>query len=288
MFTTNSIVLSENITNIFSSLSSTLGQAFNSRFNMLIKKLFANNEVGFAYDPNDLSTLYQDAAGTVPVTAAGQPVGLILDKSGRGNHARQTDSACKPKLQRNATTGAYYLAFDGADDFLQTNAIDFTSTDKVSLFAGVRKLSDAPGMICELSNTIASNAGSFTLVSGTDAGGTGYNSTSRGSALASGSLSAKTFTYKAPESAVLSASHSISGSLSRIRRNGVYGADGVSDKGTGNFGNYPLYIGRRGGVTAPFNGHLYSLIGIGRLTTDAETIALEKSIAKNTGVTLSV
>lgn len=44
-------------------------------------KAFDNNQEGFVYDPNDLSTLYQDAVGTVPVTAAGQPVGLILDKS---------------------------------------------------------------------------------------------------------------------------------------------------------------------------------------------------------------
>ena len=49
----------------------------------LIKSLFANNEQGFAYDPNDLTTMYQDAAGTIPVTGAGQPVGLMLDK-GRG------------------------------------------------------------------------------------------------------------------------------------------------------------------------------------------------------------
>lgn len=47
----------------------------------LIKSLFSNNEVGFAYDPNDLSTMFQDVAGTIPVTAAGQPVGLMLDKS---------------------------------------------------------------------------------------------------------------------------------------------------------------------------------------------------------------
>lgn len=49
--------------------------------NQIIKSLFANNEQGFAYDPNDLSTMFQDAAGTIPVTGAGQPVGLILDKS---------------------------------------------------------------------------------------------------------------------------------------------------------------------------------------------------------------
>lgn len=32
-------------------------------------------------DPSDPKTLFQDAAGTVPVTAPGQPVGLMLDKS---------------------------------------------------------------------------------------------------------------------------------------------------------------------------------------------------------------
>ncbi|MDN5621575.1 MAG: hypothetical protein L0G96_00460 [Acinetobacter sp.] len=50
-------------------------------FDQQILKLFSNGEQGFFYDPNDLSTMYQDAGGTVPVTAAGQAVGLILDKS---------------------------------------------------------------------------------------------------------------------------------------------------------------------------------------------------------------
>ena len=50
-------------------------------FDALIKSLFANNEQGFFYDPNDLSTMFQNSAGTIPVTAAGQPVGLMLDKS---------------------------------------------------------------------------------------------------------------------------------------------------------------------------------------------------------------
>jgi hypothetical protein len=36
---------------------------------------------GAWYDPSDLTTLYQDAAGTTPVTGTGQPVGLMLDKS---------------------------------------------------------------------------------------------------------------------------------------------------------------------------------------------------------------
>ncbi len=43
--------------------------------------LFAASEPGGWYDPSDLTTLYQDAAGTTPLTAVEQPVGLVLDKS---------------------------------------------------------------------------------------------------------------------------------------------------------------------------------------------------------------
>ena len=260
------------------------------KFNIssLIKSLFANNEQGFAYDPSDLSTLFQDAAGTIPVTAEGQPVGLMLDKSGRNNHAFQTASARRPILRKNATTGAYYLEFDGADDFLRTNSIDFTVTDKVSLFTGVAKLADRVHMIAELSTSVATNAGSFYLVAGTDSGGNGYLSAACGSANSNINTTARNFTYLAPDVAVLSTKHDISGDLSSMRRNGVIGINGLADKGAGNFGNYPLFIGRRGGLDFAFDGHLYSLIGIGRLTTDSETAALEKLIAKNTGVTLSV
>jgi hypothetical protein len=33
---------------------------------------------GAWFDPSDLSTLFQDAAGTTPVTAVEQPVGLMF------------------------------------------------------------------------------------------------------------------------------------------------------------------------------------------------------------------
>ena len=42
--------------------------------------LFESGEVGAWYDPSDLTTVFQDAAGTTPATV-GDPVGLILDKS---------------------------------------------------------------------------------------------------------------------------------------------------------------------------------------------------------------
>ena len=284
MFTTNSIVLSEDITSIFSSLSSILGQAFNSSFNKRIKKLFANNEQGFFYDPNDLTTLYQDAAGTIPVTVVGQPVGLVKDKSGRNNHAYQTDSACKPKLQHNATTGAYYLAFDGSDDFLVTNSIDFSSTDEVSLFTGIRKLSTIVGMVFEFSPNISTNNGSFYLASPA-----GMAQPNQVVFVNKGTLFVPTANPSLPPpiSVVVSAAGSISTNTSILRTNGSQFIS-FDNTGTGNYGNYPLYIGRRGGTTNPFNGHLYSLIGVGRLSTESETAAIEKELAKRTGVTLSV
>lgn len=72
----------------------------------IIKNLFSNGEQGFFYDPNDLSTMFQDAAGTVPVTGAGQAVGLIKDKSGRNNHAYQTTSSVRPIFRQKPILGS--------------------------------------------------------------------------------------------------------------------------------------------------------------------------------------
>ncbi len=59
----------------------TVGNLSQQSFEIVMKKLFANSEQGFFYDPNDLSTMFQESAGRNPVTAVGQPVGLLLDKS---------------------------------------------------------------------------------------------------------------------------------------------------------------------------------------------------------------
>jgi len=64
-----------------------------------IADLFASSEQGAWYGPSDLSTLFQDSAGTTPVTTAGQPVGRMLDKSGNDNHATQAIAAARPIYQ---------------------------------------------------------------------------------------------------------------------------------------------------------------------------------------------
>ena len=66
--------------------------------------LFSGSEQGAWYDPSDMSTLFQDSAFTTPVTAVEQPVGSILDKSGRGNHATQATTTKRPVLSRRVNT----------------------------------------------------------------------------------------------------------------------------------------------------------------------------------------
>jgi len=83
--------------------------------------LFVSGEPGAWYDPSDMSTMFQDAAGTTPVTASGQSVGRILDKTGNNNHAVQPISGLRPTLQND---GLYnYLSFDGVDDFLESTSL---------------------------------------------------------------------------------------------------------------------------------------------------------------------
>ena len=243
--------------------------------------LFAASEVGVWYDPSDFSTMFQDSAGTTPVTAIGDPVGKILDKSGNGKHASQATDASRPILRHDGTN--YYLEFDGVDDSLATAAIDFTATDEMSVFAGLRKANDVPGIVAELSTNMNSNAGAFYFV--VNDGFWDWSSKSRGDASESSSQMAY-ITETGPATAVIATTHDISGDLTTLRKNGVAATSATGNKGLGNFGNYALYIGRRAGASVPLNGNIYSLTILGRTATAAEITAAESYAAGKCGVTL--
>ena len=428
-----------------------------------IRALFAANEPGVWYDPSDMSTMFQDAAGTTPVTAVEQPVGRILDKSGRGNHATQTTSTSRPVLSarvnlltktedfasgwvsydssitansttapdgtttassffenaayaehrvlvqnlsavgsipytvsacfkangrssgrilfyRNydgfgasfdlatkttakwvigvgvcdstsivslgngwyrvsatgkgvgpgncifalftsndsgqinysgvATKGLYiwgadlrvanvgvglpayqrvntatdydtagfphYLRFDGVDDFLVTNSINFTATDKMTVFAGVRKLSDAArGMVIELGASVP--AYTFQLDAPLTAG-PDYLFASQGSLNSTVTATG----FASPITNVLSGIGNISGDQSILRVNGTQAASSTTDQGTGKYGNYAMFIGARAGASLWFNGRIYSLVVRGAQSTEQQIIDAEKYVNDKT------
>jgi hypothetical protein len=348
--------------------------------------LFGLNEPGIFLDPSDQTTLFQDTAGTTPVTTPGQTVARINDKSGRGNNATQATTASRPIyginpvggtrniLRQTATlptqtravtaaqhtlsfrgtgtvtltgasiagpligtgagnivsltftpsagnltltvlgtvndaqlelgsarsgyqlvsdAGGYnvteagvasvsYLAFDGVDDFLVTPTIT-PGIDKAQVFAGVRKLSDATtAVVAELSGDVGGNNGSFALYAPGATAAADYRMSSRGTVTRTLVLS-----RASPDTAVLTGRADISAPTINLSRNGVAAPQNVADQGTGNYLAYPLYVGRRGGTTLPFNGQLYSLVVRFGANLDAATISnTETWVAGRTGVTL--
>jgi hypothetical protein len=395
--------------------------------------LFAAGEQGVWYDPSDMSTLFQDSAGTTPVTAVEQPVGRMLDKSGRGNHATQAADAARPVLSARvnlltktqelddaawtatdltATDGAadpnggstadtleatgangtvtqsitavaashifsvwmrrktgtgnvditchsggtwvtqtitsdwarysvtqtltagtctpgirivtsgdeveawgadlrvasdgvglptyqrvntstdydtvgfpMYLLFDESNDTIATGSIDFTSTDKITIFSGLRRFKATAGLIVEFSNNWNNFFGSFLLFTGSSATGLGdgFNSASRGSAGATaGQFGFTSATFAPPVTVVFTATHNIARSLTSVRGNGVAGQNGIANKGFGNFGNHALYIGSRGGTSLHFGGRLYGLIVRGAETNPGVISSIENYVNSKT------
>jgi hypothetical protein len=99
--------------------------------------LFLAGEKGVWYDPNDITTLFQDVAGTIPVTASGQTVALMKDKSGNGIDAIQATAAKRPTFY--VYDGEYgSLSFDGVNDFMSTSNINFTGTAKLTASVGLQ------------------------------------------------------------------------------------------------------------------------------------------------------
>jgi hypothetical protein len=166
----------------------------------------------------------------------------------------------------DATGFPYYLFFAGVDDSMATASINFTATAQMSVFGGVRKLSDAgQGVVAELSATIASNNGTF-LLAAPDGATQTFGWDSKGT----NQVDAVATSLAAPRTAVLTGISDISSDICTIRVNGVQADTDASDQGTGNFGNYPLYIGARAGTSLYLNGRLYSLLVLGRTATATE------------------
>lgn len=238
--------------------------------------LFAGGEHGAFFDPSDLSTMFQDDAGTVPA-AVGSVVGRINDKSGRGNHATQATTANKPILRQSGSL--YYLEFDGVDDFLATPAIG-PAVDSVTASVALLKANDlAVGVPLE---TGGSSAGSFSIFAPVSS--TSYGSRSRGTAASDGSYTDAS--VAGPHTAVLTLQADISSDTNILQINGVQRSSSATDQGTGVYGNYPLYIGMRAGTTLPFVGNIYSAIVLFRAATTDELANINWFGAHKAGLTI--
>ena len=233
------------------------------------------------YDPSDLTTMYQDTAGTIPATVDG-PVARIDDKSGYGRNATQSTANSQPYLRMDEFD-KYYLDFDGTDDSLVTSAFD-TGSDAVFVAAGV--LIEEPETISSFICTYGpygANA-TFALVAPYSNNQYEYAWYSRGTAASLALIS--NVAYDRPHKTVISGKAQISSNTNNVRIGGVgVGAD-ADNQGTGNYANNILYIGRRHTAANYLNGRLYSYVQMNTLPTLSQVIQLEQWSADKTGLVI--
>lgn len=243
--------------------------------------LFANGEQGAWYDPSDFSTMFQDSAGTTPVTAVGQPVGRILDKSGRGNHASQSTAAARPVLQQDGN-GKYYLAFDGVDDKLLSTSIDFSGTNEATLAVAFSRTNDAAA------GYIFSHSAEVNTQPGVSISSPTFTAPSIGLVSVGTSL---TLALQNPAQAagipvVALGQTKISTDKNILQVNAVQVASAGIDQGSGNYANVVANVGSVPSGGAYFNGKLYGVVYLSRNETAQEQSDTNQYLAAKSGVTL--
>jgi hypothetical protein len=205
-----------------------------------------------------------------------------------------SDPASLPNYQQITTATSYdtvgflpYLALDGSDDSMATGSIDFSATDKMFACAGISKTSDSvDGMLVELSSSVNSNTGSFYVQAPEiSVSATRYSVSGRGAAASAANQRAGTTsaTYAATITNVLTGIFDISGDSNNLRLNATSIATATGDQGTGNYGNYPLYIGRRNNASLPFNGRIYQMVVCGKALSASELASTEAFVNTKTG-----
>jgi hypothetical protein len=136
----------------------------------LILRLISETS-GAWWDTNDISTLFQNTAGTTPVTAAGQTVKCIKDKSGNGWHLTNSVG----DLYQVDEGGVGYVAFSGSTGQL------WATTSSTAAF---KYLHDGTGgsLITVLEKSVDALAAKLFIRTGTGAG-TGFEFNVNGAGL---------------------------------------------------------------------------------------------------------
>lgn len=232
--------------------------------------LFSGGADGAWYDPSDLASMFQDSAGTTAVTASGQPVGRINDKSGNGFHLLQATSSKRPTYQ--TAGGLHWLDFDGVDDCMQTAvfAPTWTQPNHIAIAAKFDTLPSGMGIDTFIIDGFGGSGRNG--VYGTSPGN--VHGLFAGAAYSSG-LSVTT------NAAVITGR--FDGASSQSRVNGVAGS--TSNAGTQACDG--ITLGSRFSLDSLFfDGRVYGLVARDAAFTDTERGEVETYLAGKSGVTL--
>jgi hypothetical protein len=241
----------------------------------VITPVFSNGELGVFFDPSDEATLFKDTAGTVPVTADGDLVALMRDKSGNNNHATQSDSSSRPAFRTNGTLS--WLESSGTQGFefpsvsLASDAVDSMSAVMVTGGAGAyRAIWSGRGSSTAGDIIYATNGNDWEYWSGD---GANFNS------------KLGTRTVNLNEAVTIHTSRSSNGNKS-IDADGTVVSDTGVTVGTTS-GPNRLLVGGNTTEAQSFgmSGLFYAFIMLNRNLTPAEIVEVKQYMAEKSGAT---
>jgi hypothetical protein len=170
----------------------------------------------------------------------------------------------------------YGVRFDGTDDWYE-RAINFSGTDKVTLFVAMRRRSDAArGTVLELTSSIDSNNGAFHLTAPNAASAT-FGFESKGTTLRDAVI-----TQAMGNPRIITAIGDIAGDLASIQVDNGTPTTNTGDQGSGNYANSTLYLGRRGGSSLSLNGDIFGVIAAGGEYTAATRQRVRTILSRTT------
>lgn len=234
--------------------------------------LFGGGEAGGYFDTNP-ARLWQDAAGTVAVTTATDPV-RRLDWLGGGHVATAPSDAYRPLY--NVNSGKTYLDFNGGQG-LQTGAIDFSANNEITIILRVRKEDNTFGIFTEFGANSGTTNNTFSVL---NSAGNQCSGRSRGS---SGAQTAAATAGTPALDVTLTMQAKTSTPLVSIQVDNGTPATNSSTQGGTNYANTVLNIGARdinGTAASWLTGWIYAGIIIGRLLSAPE-IANAKAWVEN-------
>lgn len=244
---------------------------------------FKSGERGFIYDPSDFATLFQDDDLLMPVTATGQTVRKMLDKSGNGNHATLTDV-----VLGQGVYGKYMLDLALSTSKIVTPVMDFTVTDKVFAAMAYTKKQTAVAIGFEFGPNASQAAGTFGLWLN--------NSQPRDTAMIAGAAYA--YEYQQTEFGyagsvnIWSCRYDLSGATSDLRTRINKFSSNVTGALTGSYTSYPNFtaqamtIGVRTGGVYPCKMHIYGMVVRAAENSDAQTMRFDEYMAGRAGYTI--
>jgi len=227
-------------------------------------------------DASDLSTLFTDAAGTIPVTTSGDDVGAWRNKAAGAHLFAQATAANKPHW----TSGSLpYLDFNGASPHRLDATVDLSATNAVTMVVGIeidlatdRTILNHNGTTLPYFHLVHTGVGNAVLTSG------GAGGTARASTLSAG---------VAPQKYVISGACRIASTpLAQVYVNNTAGPATASSQGSGNYANATLRIGQRGTGINPWDGKIWTIAMFSEVLSAEDLTLVRDWTASKAGVSL--